>query len=155
MKKKIQIKSIWGSVLFEHECETLKEAVVEAVKRGADLRGADLREVDLLGADLRGANLVGADLREVNLWGADLREANLREAFLRHFSIGPIGSRNDYLIVIVLKDKTLQVHAGCWTGTVDDFVKRVKEAHGDNEHAKEYMEALDLAKRKLSKYTGE
>lgn len=65
---------------------------------GADLYGANLREVDLSDADLRKANLYGVDfdradlrradfseanLREANLWGADLRWANLTGADLR------------------------------------------------------------------------
>ena len=55
MKTKFQIKSIFGNLLFEFECETVIEAVIEAVKCGADLYGADLR-----GANLRGANLYRA-----------------------------------------------------------------------------------------------
>ena len=81
---KIKILSyITGSVIYEPEkAETLKEAVVEANLRGADLYGADLRGADLRGADLYGANLYGADLRGANLYGADLRGANLRGADL-------------------------------------------------------------------------
>ena len=77
MKSKIQIKSIWGSLLFEFEKEdnTLKDTLIEAIKQGADLQGADLRGADLRGADLRGANLWGADLRGANLRGANLWEA--------------------------------------------------------------------------------
>jgi hypothetical protein len=54
--KKIEIKSIYGSILFEYEKEnnTLKKTVKEAVKKGADLQGAYLR-----GAYLRGAYLTG------------------------------------------------------------------------------------------------
>ena len=80
MEIKIQIKSIFGSVLFEYSKEnnTIKDTLCEANLRGADLRGADLRGADLCEADLR-----GADLREANLRGADLRGANLREADLR------------------------------------------------------------------------
>ena len=95
MEIKIQIKSIFGSVLFEYSKEnnTIKDTLCEANLReadlrGADLRGANLREADLCGADLRGANLreadlCGADLREADLCGADLRGADLREADLR------------------------------------------------------------------------
>ena len=58
---KIQIKSVFGEVLFEYEKEnnTIKDTLIEAVKRGAFLRGADLR-----GAYLGGAYLRGADLRD-------------------------------------------------------------------------------------------
>jgi len=104
MEIKIQIKSIFGSVLFEYSKEnnTIKDTLCEANLYGADLRGANLyganlREADLCeanlceanlceanlyGADLRGANLYGADLRGANLYGANLREADLCEANL-------------------------------------------------------------------------
>ena len=54
---KIQIKSVFGDVLFEYEKEnnTIKDTLIEAVKRGAYLRGAYLRGADLGGAYLRGA----------------------------------------------------------------------------------------------------
>ena len=85
MKTKIEIKSIWGSVLFEYEKEnnSVKETLIEAVKRGADLCGADLRGANLRGADLRGANLRGADLCSANLCSANLGDANLCGAYLR------------------------------------------------------------------------
>ena len=53
-KLKIQIKSVFGNVLFEYEKEnnTIKDALIEAVKSGANLSGANLS-----GADLRGAKL--------------------------------------------------------------------------------------------------
>ena len=80
MKTKIEIKSIFGKVLFELEKEdnSIKETLKEAVNSEVDLRGAYLREVDLREVDLR-----GADLREAYLRGVDLREADLREADLR------------------------------------------------------------------------
>ena len=88
---KIQIKSRWfGSVLFEYEKEnnTIKDTLIEAVKKGANLRdanlsGANLIDADLSGANLSGANLSGADLRGANLIDADLRGANLSGADLR------------------------------------------------------------------------
>lgn len=44
MKIKIDIKSVFGNVLFSFEKEnnTIKDTLVEANLRGADLRGADL-----------------------------------------------------------------------------------------------------------------
>ena len=90
MKTKIEIKSIWGSILFEYEKEnnSIKDTLIEAVNSGANLRGADLfganlRGADLFGANLRGADLVGANLRGANLFGANLRGANLFGANLR------------------------------------------------------------------------
>ena len=79
----IQIKSIFSPhVIFEGNYNSLKEAVVAAIKQNVSLRGADLREANLRGADLRGADLRRAGLREADLWGADLRGADLRGANL-------------------------------------------------------------------------
>ena len=70
---KIEIRNRWtGSVVFEYtkEGNTITEAVLEAIRCGADLSDADLSD-----ANLRRANLYDADL-----YGADLRDANLRDA---------------------------------------------------------------------------
>ena len=61
---KLQIKTLAGEVLFESDKTTLKEAVEEAVSRGAYLGDADLE-----GADLRGANLEGADFYHAKFYG--------------------------------------------------------------------------------------
>ena len=105
MKIKIDIKSVFGNVLFSFEKEnnSIKNTLVEATLNGANLRGADLSEADLRGADLgyadlrevyleyadlRGADLRGADLSEADLRGADLRGADLRGADLRGADLG-------------------------------------------------------------------
>ena len=77
METKIEIKSVFGSVLFELEKEdnTIKDTLIEAIKSSANLYDADLR-----GADLRTADLCGANLRYANLCGANLRDANLCDA---------------------------------------------------------------------------
>jgi hypothetical protein len=92
-KIKVTIKTVFGSVLWESEKETVREAALEKYERDANLRGADLRDADLRDANLRGADLrdanlrdadlYGADLRDADLYGADLRDANLRDADLR------------------------------------------------------------------------
>ena len=58
MKTKIEIKTIYGSLLFEFEKEknTVKDTVIKAVKNKTDLTGADLTGADLRGADLRGTD---------------------------------------------------------------------------------------------------
>ena len=85
MKTKIEIKSIFGSILFEFEKEdnSIKDTLVEAVNRGADLRYANLRCADLGYANLRCADLSNADLGYANLSKANLGYANLRGANLR------------------------------------------------------------------------
>lgn len=84
MKIKLQIKSVFGKVLFEFEKEnnTIKDTLLEAILRHADLRGANLSDADLRGADLSGASLGGASLSGANLSGANLRGADLRRADL-------------------------------------------------------------------------
>ena len=79
MKSKIEIKSIWGKLLFEFEKEdnTIKDTVEEAVKNGANLTGANLTGVNLTGANLYRANLYRANLDRANLTGANLTGANL------------------------------------------------------------------------------
>ena len=82
---KIEIRNRWtGSVVFEYtkEGNTITETVLDAIRRGADLRDADLCGADLCDADLCGANLCDADLCDANLCGAYLCDANLRSANL-------------------------------------------------------------------------
>ena len=70
------------SVVYESKKETVREMVVEAVSKDANLRDADLGNANLRGADLGNANLRGANLGNANLRGADLRDANLGGADL-------------------------------------------------------------------------
>ena len=177
MEVKIEIKSIFGNVLFEFSKEnnTIKDTIIEAVKRGADLRGAYLRGADLggaylggaylggaylRGADLRGADLRGADLRGADLGGADLGGADLRGAYLRGAGkitsvddillIGPIGSRADYTH-IYRTDKGVYVKCGCFFGTVDEFASKVKVTHGDNKFANQYLKVIDFVNKYFEK----
>ena len=87
---KIEIKSIFGNILFTYEAEnaTIKDAVEKAVKdkvslRSADLRSANLSLANLRYADLRCADLCLANLRSAVLHYAYLSSANLRSADLR------------------------------------------------------------------------
>ena len=60
----IQIKSkIDGTVLHESSKKSIRLALEEAVKEGADLEGANLEGANLEDADLRDANLEDADLK--------------------------------------------------------------------------------------------
>ena len=114
MKTKIEIKSIFGNVLFSFEKEnnTIKDTLVEANLRDADLGGADLEDAYLRGADLRDAdlgvaNLRGADLRGANLGGANLGGADLRDADLRDANLGGADLGGAYLGDADLRDADL------------------------------------------------
>ena len=116
---------------------------------GADLSGANLRGANLRGADLSGANLYGANLYGANLYGADLSGANLRGAKILPgnsvFSLGPIGSRGDYLF-FYRTDKGIMTKTGCFFGTLDTLRSSVKHTHGENEHGQNYMAAITMIK---------
>jgi gamma-glutamylcyclotransferase (GGCT)/AIG2-like uncharacterized protein YtfP len=81
---KIQILSLSGNVLFEYEKEnnTIKDTLIQAVGKGANLEGANLYGANLNGANLERANLNGANLERANLEGANLYGANLYGANL-------------------------------------------------------------------------
>ena len=83
----IEIKNIYGTVIYSSEAVDLREVLENAVKDTTDLRGADhtranLRGADLTRANLSMANLSGADLSMANLSGANLSRANLSMANL-------------------------------------------------------------------------
>ena len=63
--------------------------------------------------------------------------------------ISMIGSRDDTVTFMRSKEKKIIVSVGCFRGTIDEFEKAVKETHGDNEHAKAYMLAIELAKLRI------
>ena len=100
MKIKIQIKSVFGKVLFELEKEnnTIKKTLEQAIKENANLRGA---------------NLYNANLRDANLYNANLEDANLRGAKNKETAILPIFCKWSYgikgdLIIIGCKQKTIE-----------------------------------------------
>ena len=73
----MEIKRITGELIFRDNSQLIKEAVINAILKGANLSWADLSE-----ANLRWANLSWANLSEANLSGANLSDANLSEASL-------------------------------------------------------------------------
>jgi len=139
---------------------------------GADLSGADLSGANLYGANLYGANLSGADLYGADLYGANLSSANLSSANLSsanlsrakfdsdkvligkrpYFAIGPIGSRCAN-VTLWLTDKGPMVKAGCFTGTLDEFVVACERTHGDSDHGKEYAMAVLMFEAHISLWT--
>ena len=82
--KTIEIKNIYGDVIFKHTSEnnSIKLTVEEAVKKNVCLTLADLGDAELAGANLKGANLRGANLRNTSLKKADLAWADLEGANL-------------------------------------------------------------------------
>jgi len=178
LKKKLSIKTWSGTPLFEYEAEdnTLKRTLEAAVKSRADLSRADLSGANLFRADLSRANLSGANLSRANLsratlFGADLSRANLFGANLSRadlsganlfgadlsgakglkdiLQIGQIGSRKSYLLALKLDDGKIEIKTGCFSGTIEEFEKQVKENHKDNKHGEAYKMAVSLIKSRF------
>ena len=96
-----------ASILFEYEAEenSLKITLQVAVKTGADLYGADLRDANLYCADLRGANLRDADLRGADLYGEKLVKTPLQ--------------LNNLKWLVLISDKYLRI--GCQRFTIEEW----------------------------------
>ena len=64
-----------------------------------------------------------------------------------HYWTSPrIGSRNDITTFYRSKDRRIMVVCGCCHTDIEDFARRVKETHGDNQHARDYERAIQMAK---------
>ena len=75
-KIKIDIKSIFGNVLFslEKENNTIKDTLAEAYLKDANLEYANLEGANLRFANLSQADLIAANLSQADLVGADYSE---------------------------------------------------------------------------------
>ena len=85
----MEIRNIYGAVIFASEETTTKDSVLDAIKSGADLSEADLSGAYLYGADLSGANLSEANLSGANLSGANLSGAKNAELTLARLQFLP------------------------------------------------------------------
>ena len=114
---KIEIRNRWtGSVVFEYtkEGNTITETVLEAIRRGADLRDTDLYGADLCNADLRGANLSDADLCDADLRSANLSDADLCDADLYGANLSDADLCNADLRGADLRGADLRGAKGCY-----------------------------------------
>ena len=128
------------AVLYTHETTderqasglALRDALEAACKSGANLSGANLSDANLSGAYLSDAYLRGAKVNGLELVGS--------RPFL---AIGPIGSESR-TINVWMTAEGLRIKAGCFFGSRAEFVAKLAQTHGDNEHAQEYTAALVL-----------
>ena len=63
--------------------------------------------------------------------------------------ISKIGRRNDTVTFMRSKELKIIVSVGCFKGTIDEFEEKVKQTHGENEHAQAYFLAIQLAKLRI------
>jgi hypothetical protein len=114
-----------NTVMISGDYGSLRECVLDAVSKKANLSGADLS-----GSNLSWAYLSGADL-----FGAKNVDA--------YFQFGPVGPRNSILVYNATK-KIFQT--GCFSGTEAELVAKVKEKHAKTEHLKSYLLAIKSLK---------
>ncbi len=60
-----------------------------------------------------------------------------------------VGSENGTLTAY-RTETGIDVTRGCYHGSLDEFAKRVKEVHGDNQHGRSYMVLIEAIRIKLS-----
>ena len=141
----MEIKRITGELTFRDNSQLIKEAVINAILKGANLSWADLSEAYLSEANLRGANLTGANLSEANLSGANLSEANLSGANLRganlrdanlsgakgiiyaQVSFNWHGERGRQLSAVKIGEEVF-LFCGCFKGSEDDLKKYIRDS---------------------------
>ena len=114
--------------------------------RGMDLSYADLSGMDLSYEDLSRTNLQGADLSYADLSGTKLYYANLHNTNLHSTNLSRANTINviglDVICVqLNTSDKNRQIQyyvqlrkvtAGCFSGTLDELKKAVREKHDIN-----------------------
>ena len=112
---------------------------------GANLEGADLWGVNLRGVNLRGANLEGADLSGANLSGAKIKDSSI----INFKDISGVGKNKRQLRCFMLENDSFYFMAGCFSGTEDELILKVKEKYGSE---CEYLEAVEFLKKLCKKY---
>ena len=75
-------------------------------------------------------------------------DANISSDF-DYCAILGFGSEGKTITFFKCKNGVIKVNCGCFNGTLDEFRKKVKETHGDNKYAKEYLMAADLMELKI------
>ena len=69
---------------------------------------------------------------------------------MEHYLVmGPIGSRNAFTTFFRTKERNIKVVCRCFFGTIDEFLAKVKQTHGDSKHAKVYRAAVEVALAQL------
>jgi hypothetical protein len=110
----------------------------------SNLSGSDMRGSDMRGSDMRGSDLSGSKLSGSKLSGSTLSEYGILVGNSPILQIGPIGSRNDYLIAYTVSAGVC-VRTGCFFGSLEEFRVAVETTHGsDTTHGREYAAAIAM-----------
>lgn len=109
----------------------------------ADLTNALLSESNLNYTDLTGANLYNAILNDCSLENTCLSQANTNQIQgVDVYSIDNIGTFHGKVTYVPSIDT---VYAGCWTGTLEQFLEKGLEMNGVKKDNKREIENIKLA----------
>lgn len=106
-------------------------------------------DVTFYWSSLNGASFSGTDMARVDCGSGELVHANLSDALLgsepllKYVCIGPIGSRNDMLHVMLARNSAIY-RTGCFSGTEEEFRAQLEIAHPEGPHRVVYESALRL-----------
>ena len=105
-------------ILWEGDADTIREAMIKALKDGANLRGAYLRGADLSDTNLRGADLSCANLSGANLRGADLDDIKKDLIDILHWAKPEIPGLYKALLDGKVDGSTYTGECSCLVGTI-------------------------------------
>jgi len=91
---------------------------------GGTIRGGTIRGGTIWGGTIRGGTIEGGTIRGGTIWGGTIRGGTI-VVHSRHITTaGPMGSGGSIVTLAHTADGH-QIHAGCWTGTLDEMVANV------------------------------
>ena len=105
---------------------------------------ANLSGANLYGANLHNANLYGADLYGADLYGANLNDATPWKCDGEYHHITNVGSEKGTLELYSCGDNGWLIRRGCFIGSKVEFIAKVKDTHGGNEHAIKYLALIEI-----------
>jgi len=92
--------------------------------RGGTIRGGTISGGTIWGGTIRGGTIEGGTIRGGTIWDGTIRGGTI-VVHSRHITTaGPMGSGGSIVTLAHTADGH-QIHAGCWTGTLDEMVANV------------------------------
>ena len=101
---------------------------------GGTIRGGTIRGGTIEGGTIWGGTIWGGTIRGGTIWGGTIRGGTIEGGTIRGGTIvvhtrhittaGPMGSEGSTVTLAHTADGH-QIHAGCWTGTLDEMVANV------------------------------
>ena len=104
--------------------DTATVAAKAHIGRYARVQGGTIWGGTIEGGTIRGGTIEGGSIRGGTIWGGTIRGGTI-VVHSRHITTaGPMGSEGSIVTLAHTADGH-QIHAGCWTGTLDEMVANV------------------------------